>query len=742
MNSSPTSITKPVTNTPVTNTPVTHTQVKQHDNVGTTRPICRDYLKGKCYKAFCKFNHTPTVLTQSNVFPEPQSISKQEPKNSMNIPLAYLNTLYLPSKGHIILNISNFAMQEYYNGLFICNLMDVIPVEFIENLYNFGGYMPKNMAYDIIHGFITRSFKPEWLTKIKEIIAWTTHNSPDFIKNNYSLIFVMDISYMVRKWLFKHGTVKKNNKDILESLLYYMNSIFTHIISSMTSYEANKINVIIEYLNDELGIRTRGFIELIYNLITGVPSKYISGTFRNNIYYIGIQPDLTQSIGSTPNDGFTFCSINSAKYLNLDRIYLNEYDSVDEKAIDIQTNTDIITFNSQLIAHNSSIYNSLFLKNQEIKSALTASVPISNIRDKKLIIIGTNLDIEFDKDIISGLKEILGSMDLTGTHTKINNKKIFDAGKQVVNKKQDTSIGGNCCTNDGCDDSPSSDTTISFILPLFPQSSNQELQGQSKLNNMLQKLMHNIKPSVAHKPATNMNLIHKQICTIGLNLVTTYNNKLTTIQPFDTIPGVEKIKEYGKSPQNRIILLCSPKMTYEFFKEFITQITNNPAYTNRISANFINYDINPSIRTCLAYNNYRTLAQNYLQMPFIGEVPIIQMCKLGTRFYSFIKIFHPEYNKLDILSQVTQIPDGTHNLMITNTNTNTNTNRNINTNTNTNTNRNINTNTNTNANTNKCCMCCSCLSRNDIGYSKFGHLPYIPLELLKNIKDDSWLPRF
>ena len=100
------------------------------------------------------------------------------------------------------------------------------------------------------------------------------------------------------------------------------------------------------------------------------------------------------------------------------------------------------------------------------------------------------------------------------------------------------------------------------------------------------------------------------------------------------------------------------------------------------------------------------LTQNYLKNPFTGEVPVNQISKLAARYMNFIEVINPEYQTHANQTHANQpLPLPT-------------------------------------SDKTDCCNCCNCLSRNGIGYCKFGDFPYIPIDTLSQIKDDSWLPRF
>lgn len=672
-----------------------------HTTLKTDKPICRDYLKGHCTRDRCKFSHAPIVLARQ------LPITNSAPPG----PIPFLSTFYIPTKGHVLLNITNLSRQMQYNGLFICNLSDIIPVEFIASLTNQGLTSPivngiANYQYQYIGNMInTEASKSGWHTSIRQILNWSTTSTPNFDKTNYSVVFMYDISIIVRQWVLKASRKKITNTEITSALLYYLNAVMTWLLSNMSKDDITRINIIVNYMDDELGLRNRGGLDFLYSMITSSPCKYISNHFNSNIYYLGNQPDFSKKMGNECNKGFMFCYITGSKYINLQQVLDTDNACQITCHGDSQIGDSIITYNSVLQMHNSRIYNILFEKQDQLKLALINAIPVSNIRSKNLIIIGANLDVEFDKYIITGLKATIGGIDFTsiadGSMKKQCESKPGRSNNNIDMIKKNTAPIS-CCG--GSDDTPSTATSMSFIMPIYSQNSS---VGQNpspiQINDMLQEFLSGMK-SEQLKFITSK-IIQNQICTIGLNLLTTYDGKQSTKQPFETIPGIEKIKEYGQNPQNKIILVCSPKLTHDFFKEFINQITRTPGYPVKISANFIEYDINPSLRSCLGFHNYRVLTQNYLKNPFTGEVPVNQISKLAVRYMNFIEVINPEYQKHTNQPLQPKLPLPT-------------------------------------SDKTDCCNCCNCLSRNGIGYCKFGNFPYIPIDTLNEIKDDSWLPRF
>lgn len=679
----------------------------QNTKSPSAKSICRDYLNGRCTRDVCKFSHTPIVLTR------PASMMYTEPI----APMPFLSSLYIPTKGHVFLNITELTRHVHYNGLFICNLADIIPIEFIGTLVNLGTPSISSSStnntnassnYQYIADMInTEASKSGWHTSILQILTWFRTNTPEFDKTNYSVVFMYDISTIVRHWVSKISRKKMANTEITSTLLYYMNAVMTCLITGMPSEDATNINIIVNYMDDELGLRNRGGLDFLYSMITSSPCKYISNQFNTNIYYLGNSPDLSRKIGSECNKGFVFCCITGSKYIDLQQVLDTQTANQITWYGDSQVGDSIISYNSILRMHNSRIYNILFEKQEQLKTALINAIPLSNIRPKNLIIIGANLDVEFDKDIITGLKETIGGIDFTSiadrSTKKTGESKPGRSNNNIDMVKKTTAPAG-CCG--GSDDGPSTATSMSIILPIYSQNvsaSSGHSPSHTQINDMLQELLGGMKSGKLNSITSK--IIQNQICTIGLNLITTYDGKQSTKQPFDTIPGIEKIKEYGQNPQNKIILLCSPKLTHDFFQEFINQITRTPGYPIKISANFIEYDINPSLRSCLGFHNYRVLTQNYLKNPFTGEVPVNQISRLAVRYMNFIEVINPEYQKPTIQPIQPKLPLPT-------------------------------------SDKTDCCNCCNCLSRNGIGYCKFGDFPYIPIDTLNEIKDDSWLPRF
>ena len=680
-------------------------------NTGNTGnpPICKDFLNGKCSRPKCKYQHVVTLYKPT-------------------APKPILNQLFIPGKGHVFINLTNFVQQQQYNGLFLCNLGDIIDSGFLDKLLaisipqsgeKLNYFIQKNMQAMITNEVITSKLAQ----KMQKVIEWTLASSQLFEKTNYSTIFIYDISNSVSNWVFKSKLAKHNNIGVMKYILNCLNMLFTCIYESMPQSIAESINLYVSYLHDELNLTNRGSLDFIYGLATATPGKYIGNYFNANIYYLGVLPNLDEPISNPVNTGFVYCYLTRTKYINLADI-LTEHNTGPEPSFgsntgpepsseitwqgDIQTGLHINEYNKELSKHNTIVYQNLFEKNSQLKTALGNTIPISNIRTKSLVIIGCNLDVEFDRGLVAGLKETVGSIDFTiitpkhgvGNATK-NNASTTSSSKKTSDSTGSNGPSGGCCN----DDSPTT-TTMSVIMPIFGGGSgsggNSQQPSATQLNEMMRDLLGGMFTGKLSGNSSTTRLIQNRICTIGINLIKTITGEISTNQPFDTITGIEKIKEYGADPTNKIIILCSPRMTHEFFSDFIKQVTHTPGYPARISANFIDFDINPSLRKCLAYHNYRMMCHSY-NSSLPKEVPITQMCRLHHKFMNYLNSVIP-YEFCEKQSN--------HNE------------------------------SNKKTTPNECCTCCSCLSRNGIGYARFGHLPYIPLEQLNQIKGDSWLPRY
>lgn len=680
------------------------------DSGQTLPPICKDFLNGNCIRKHCKYQHVVTLYKPI----EPQPI---------------LTHLFIPNKGNVFINLNNLAQQQHYNGLFLCNLGDIIPVNFIEKLLaTCNNRTCETMSYFIqqnIRNMITNEIAiQQWHQKIQKVIQWTNNSSQLFDKTNYSTIFIYDISHATQSWIFKSKFVNNNNTWILKYILTCLNMLFTCIYESIEQHVPESINLYISYMKDELSLNNRGSLDFIYGLVTATPGKYISNYFNTNIYYVGALPNLEKQINNHINTGFVYCYLTGTKYISLN-------DIIAEPSIgksfeitwhgDMQTGQCINDYSKELNKHNILVYQNLFEKNSQLKTALMDAISSSNIRPKNLLIIGCNLDVEFDKGIISGLKETIGATDFTslGTkHSAQNVSKHKPTLQDFINYSKNTNGTPKSCnpSSGSCDDETSITTTMSVIMPHIyipagdSNGNNSQSHSSTQLNEIMRDLLSGMVTSKLTGNPKSPKVIQNRICTIGINLIKSFDGTISTNQPFDTITGIEKIKEYGEDPTNKIIILCSPRMTHEFFTGFIKQITRTPGYPNRISANFIDFDINPSLRKCLAYHNYRIMRNLYISS-FSNDVPITQICKLSKKFNNYLNSIE-SYESVAAVESVEKLKNnslGSHEA---------------------------------NNDTPECCACCSCLSRNGIGYIKFGNIPYIPLDKLKLITDDSWLPRY
>lgn len=659
------------------------------------RPICRDFLNGRCYRKVCSYQHNVALLKTN----QKQHLQAQQ----QQLPPLFQH-MFIPGKGCCFVSLSNYSQQPAFNGLFIINLADIIPTSIFSKLL--ASTTPDKSTRVIEQ--IT-SLAGEWNDKLQQIIKWSLSSTPNFNKSNYGLVFIFDISQAVNDWIAKIGyTSHQGTNKLIQYLSNKLTELFTKIFSysEHQDYPLKYMNIIVNYMNDELGWINKGCLELLYGMITLSPGKYVSSQFYTNLYYIGLPPNLEKCISSLENKGFIFSSITGAKFINLAMIYTSCADITYMGDIDI--NSNIQDYNWHLSnKHNSKIYQTLFEKNDTLKKLLLSAMPTHNIRAKSLVIIGCNLDAEFDKQILTGLKEVVGAIDFTGlsaAHKPLDKSKN---GKPDLKPSQDKKTGDECCPGP----SDTSSITMSIILPILNNSGPNVKTGQDNaavnLNDMMRGLLAGQIPS---NNLTTCKLIQNRVCTLGVKIITTAAGQLSFSQPWHTIPGIEKIKEYGQQPDNKIIIICSSRLNHSFFQEFIGQITKTPGYTKNISANFIDFNINPSLRSCLSYNNYRAQVQiNYGHMN-IGQSGgstdniLIKNSKLWVKFAKHISVINPNFDSHPF---ETEIPSNI-----------------------------------SPKNTTDCCQCCGCLSRNGVSYVKFGHLPYIPKTILDEIKDDSWIPRF
>jgi hypothetical protein len=705
---------QPITNINSINVNVTQTETKSED----TRPICRDFLNGRCCRTVCKFQHKITLQTGKTT----EQFHSNQPILEL-IPRQVVSHMFIPGKGCCLISITNFLQQQAFNGLFVCNLADIIPPSLISRLLKSTDSNRKSIYEQL------SILADEWADKLQKIIRWTQQSMPGFDKQNFGLVFIFDISTAVGDWLIKLGythkklapttnqSVPKSN-NFTQKIIDSINQLFSILFSrpsalAPSGYPLANINILVNYMNDELNCINKGCLEMLLEMITLSPNKYIGTQFYSNIYYIGLPPSLEMPLSAPENRGFIFSYITGTKFINLAMIYTALAEITRFADIDIGMN--IAGYITELAAHNNKVYQTLFENTDKLKKALTNSIPTGNIRPRSLVIIGCNLDMEFDKQILTGLKEVVGAIDFTG----LANSSTEKAKQPAANEKPKSKTLNECSPksdDDCCGGDGSNSFTMSIILPIVNSGSGSSPKGPAnQLNDMMRELLSGRSDvsTNSSKMTSVGKLVQNRVCTIGLNLIYSADGQLSLNQPLPTVPGFDKIKEYGQTPENRIILICSPRLTHTLFQDIVNQITKLPEYPNRISANFIDFNINPSLRGCLAYHNYRQQIQsNYGdmgQMAGFNDYPLIRNTKLWRRLQSYISDINPTAR----YPQDRPIHGTTHGMTHQPSSTDA-----------------------------DCCQCCSCISRHGVGYVKFGNMPYIPKTILDGIKDDSWLPRF
>ena len=620
--------------------------------------ICRDYLNNACTRSKCRFRHE--IPIQNNITHGASShIAARQQK--------ILVAMKVPKCGHTFIEYGNILAQQNYDGLVIVNANDFIDMSIIDNIVS--SQSQRNISY-----IITLA------DRITNILNWFNTWKP---YPNLSLIFHLNIAQQFSSYIIK-TKIKSNYNIACETYRLACQFLIDTLYEYIPIQYNTSLNFMVAYLMDGFQLVNTGVISFTNSFIMGQPGKYLSNGFNDNIYLAGTMHYCdTTNIGSPTNINFLANIINSAQFVSLNTILGNP-----DISAEYHGNGQI--YKSLCIQHRNTIISAIKNNQTKCHTNLQNAVTLKTLRDSKTtpIIFGCNLDILFDKQIITGLKSVIQSYNYNNHNSGImgsNPSKSSSRSAKGVSgvPSQPASILNECCVGgDGGD-------TVGIISVNVSGGG-----GQPDIPDIMKSLFGGMlsSGSIMTGKSNVTNKIH--VINIGLTIhgqEIDLNRRITEIKSLDKLktPGVEDI-----------FILMSAQMTHTIFSDIIAKITKEPEYPNKIHSKFIDFDINPALRSCLGYYNYQDAITNSITIS--DDTPINNNCHIWARFiYTFV----PTIRK----HNTTHAP-----IIIDKESAD-------------------------------CCNCCKCLSRNGVEYVKYGKIPYIESELLANIEKldtNIWLPRY
>lgn len=591
-----------------------------------------------------------------------------------------LNNATLQNVGHCCYNFDSIINRVNIDGIMLINLNDIISAKWMDTVLKNSTLSPLSPIQN-----------PEW-----HLITSSDDENPDFnvhmvasklkeISNrNIELILYLDVSDQI------NHAYRTKPKDYL-FLQFVINIGIGHIFAGVT-YAFNK------YLNHQLSfsyitciqkdgfqLRCASLKPFILSFITS-SVKYISKDFAKNIYLTGLKHQLnSKQMAHHSNSNILACLANKYKFISMRHLYVLKTDK-------LPFNNEFNTYNPEVTMLMKHIQD----KKKELVSVLKsvkkqAKHTIENIIDvnntSSNIIIGMNLDMDFDLQIYNGVQHILENLNYNPPSSE--KRKPSHPLNPFASAFSSNSTSATPVKKIEDDDTG---VTVEFklISILDFMSNGTDISAPNSLF------------------GSNMGAQKKSVCVTyipvnipDVNLITSHilQNIVKNIDIFDNVisKGVK-----GK----KIFVLTGNNLNFKNFKQIIACITDKKqigANYKPFESKYINFDINPYLRCSMAYYNYITIAKTITLTTYGTAEPFyIKSAKYYSRFYKYFTKIRNNYNKAAI--------DSDEKNKITNIN---------------------------------CCTCCKCLSRFGTEYHEYKYIPYLDdkvIELLDSTTD-IWIPR-
>lgn len=726
---------------------------------------------------------------------------------------AEVSRYYSPVNGVCLQDFRSLSLPGSHiaEGVVLVNLTDIIPKAIIDALladYTIGRH---RSGYSNIVGPFIAKFGESYGGLLTRLFSLRIQN--------YVVVMHLDVSSTVN-YLFRRNTkfyTGLTTTDINDIVINKVNGFLTELINTVafrfTEYESNidkhgMTSEELEKVISNIPINNVSVFNYIistqhdnYHLAGGTASlsmildnikshnKYTSPMFTNNIYYVGSRnsPDV-QNLASGINTNLLFMlsnhsvtkkhyallefNANPLKFMSIEYIMqnCNTYITPDNLLSVSKADDPLLTipyYNTfQHVINNgvTTIIDKLERSRSEIVQSYTSMLrpPIDDPNMDKNLLIGINLDIEFDKYILDELFRILNiNFDLYNTEPPSILPKTtafptftftkLDGGP--ANKL--AKIDNTCCDGDNYESNLSKLVKGIMISRTInkekdkgstPDDDNDRknsttygdmFTGGFNLDNMdntkdpfLDRFITMTTSMIDNNPKSTGDLhagitvkdnhyfpgAYNTLKKEGINyLHVPYNVDTDQLDTVDFIHKLNFTKVLsGARPRRRVNLMRGSALTYDLFTKIANHVIDSNKYPTNIQARFFNFNINTRLRLALGYHAYK-----YHLSRTLSEInmPSVQSSYLYYRFQKWVSW---------VKSIDCSITSSTNNpSTATNTTAHTNTDCSIDM---------------------ECCQCCKCVAKRDIQYYSIGHLPLLSTELIKEIQLNTnpafWVPRF
>jgi hypothetical protein len=348
----------------------------------------------------------------------------------------YLYHYHIPKYGYCLYNFDNIKSETAY-GYIIINLNDILPYYSIIELLN-------NGKTKLVESVLS-----------KNLACFNTISK--YSEENYKIVYYLSISNMLKKY--------GNNDDIIKKNIINKCNLLTELLNRFIP----ELNLIISYQFDKFHIRNTYYTEFIDSYIKN-NVKYIAVNYDNNKFLVGKYYKLDlENIHKYINNNFLACYKNNLHFVEINNI-LNNSESLNNNLIgitldletesinisDIISNVNLPVYKDEQYKLSAEVYNYKYKLNDELNKYMKDIELFfkNTINDcSGTVIIGANLDYNYDDIIISNLHEIILSLgkekvkqqnniNFSGNKTILEIINSYSTGKININKINIINVSG------------------------------------------------------------------------------------------------------------------------------------------------------------------------------------------------------------------------------------------------------------------------------------------------------------
>jgi hypothetical protein len=382
------------------------------------------------------------------------------------------------------------------------------------------------------------------------------------------------------------------------------------------------------------------------------------------------------------NTNFIACLASGYKFISMRHLYVLKTDI-------LPFTHEFNTYSTELVGITNHVYNK---KGELVKALKSVKVQAKQFIEKIInvnhsgdnMIIGMNLDMEYDLQIYNGIQNIIDSLKYTPPekkksvpHSPLNPfAPIFGGGKK--------------------DNDDESSVTVEF-----------------KLVSILDLMTDGAEINAPHSLFGSGAIQKKSVLVtyIPIHIPDTIKGEFNV----NSIPALNNINLYDKLLNKgikckKIIVLTGINLSIEHFKKIVAYLGDKKQDTKSgtYEAKYIHFDINPYLRCSMAYYNYMIASSNNPLTVKTDAVQItepfyIKNAAMYSRFYNY-------FNKIRNGTSTT-IKSATH--------------------------------TTKEQSIGNCCTCCKCISRLGVEYHEYKYIPYLDDKVIDflDTATDIWIPR-